>query len=162
MHLVDAELMSGGAGGKLAAESLANILAIHLLRRVLAHSRPKGGRDGVLPQARLRAVVESIEEHLVNTPTLEQMAAVAGRSPYHFARQFKAATGMSPHQYVIARRVERAKELLQGRCNLTLVQIAVRTGFADQSQLIRHFKRFVGVTPGRFSAHYCLDAPSAE
>ena len=109
MLAVDAELTAGGAGGRLAAESLANVLAVHLIRHVLAPRRAARGRDGSLPRGRLRAVVEYIEDHLDAGPTLEQMAAVARLSPYHFARQFKAATGLPPHQYVIARRVERAQ-----------------------------------------------------
>lgn len=68
----------------------------------------------MLPQKRLRAVIEFIEGHLDADPTLADMAAIAHLSPYHFARQFKATTGLPPHQYVIARRVERAKELVQG------------------------------------------------
>jgi len=78
------------------------------------------------------------------------MAAVVGLNPYHFAKQFKRATGLPPHQYVIARRVERAKQLLQGDGDLTLAQVAARTGFSDQSQFCLHFKRLVGVTPGQF------------
>jgi AraC family transcriptional regulator len=101
---------------------------------------------------RLRAVVEYVEDHLDASPTLEQMAAVARRSPYHFARQFKAATGLPPHQYVIARRVERAKQFLQGGGDLSLAEVAACAGFSDQSQLCRHFKRLVGVTPGQFRA----------
>ena len=78
------------------------------------------------------------------------MVAVARLSPYHFARQFKAATGLPPHQYIIARRVERAKGLLQENDDLSLSQVAARVGFSDQSQLSHHFKRLVGVSPGRF------------
>ena len=81
MGAVDAELTAGGAGGRLAAESLVNILAVHLIRHVLAPRRPERGRDGALPRGRLRAVVEYIEEHLDAGPTLEQMAAVASLSP---------------------------------------------------------------------------------
>jgi AraC family transcriptional regulator len=150
MLAVDAELTAGGAGGRLAAQSLANVLAVHLIRHVLAPRRPERGRDGALPRGRLRAVVEYIEEHLDTGPTLEQLAAVARLSPYHFARQFKRATGLPPHQYVIARRVERAKGLLQGGDDFSLAQVAARAGFADQSQFSHHFKRLVGVTPGRF------------
>jgi AraC family transcriptional regulator len=150
MAAVDAELTTGGAGGRLAAESLANLLAVHLIRHISAPRRPGRRRDGALPRGRLRAVIEYIEGHLDAGPTLGQMAAVARLSPYHFARQFKAATGLPPHRYVIARRVERAKQLLQGGGELSLAQIAVRAGFSDQSQFCRHFKRLVGVTPGRF------------
>jgi AraC family transcriptional regulator len=147
---LDAELTSGGAGGPLAAESLANLLAVHLIRHVSAPRRLERGRDGVLPQGRLRAVVEYIEEHLDGCPTLAQLAAVVRLNPYHFARQFKAAAGLPPHQFVILRRVERAKQLLQAGTDLSLAEVALRAGFSDQSQFSRHFKRLVGVTPGQF------------
>jgi AraC family transcriptional regulator len=150
MRAVDAEMTASGPGGSLAAESLANVLAVHLIRHVLAPPQPTRRRHGTFPRAKLRAVVEYIEEHLGACPSLEQMAAVAHLSPYHFARQFKAATGLPPHQYVIVRRVERAKQLLQLRTDLSLVEVAVCTGFSDQSQFSHHFKRLVGATPGQF------------
>ena len=112
--------------------------------------RRERGRDGVLPRGRLRAVVAYIEDHLDAGPTLEQLAAVARLSPYHFARQFKAATGLPPYQHVIQRRVERAKQLLQAGTDLSLAEVAARAGFSDQSQFTQHFKRLVGVTPGQF------------
>jgi AraC family transcriptional regulator len=152
MGAVDAELTARGAGGPLAAESLANVLAVHLIRHVLAPHRPAHCRDGALPRGKLRAVVAYIEEYLDASPTLEQMAAVARLSPYHFARQFKVATGLPPHQYLIARRVERAKQLLQGGGDVSLAQVAAHAGFADQSVFCHHFKRLVDVTPGRFQA----------
>jgi AraC family transcriptional regulator len=150
MWAVDAELTAGGAGGRLAAESLANLLAVHLIRHVLAPPQPGRGRDGALPRGRLRAVVEYIEEHLDASPSLEQLAAVARLSAYHFARQFKRATGLPPHQYVILRRVERAKQLLQAGTELSLVEVALHAGFSGQSVLCLHFKRLVGVTPRQF------------
>jgi len=149
MLAVDAELTAGGAGGPLAAESLGNVLAVHLIRHVLAPRQPARGPDGALPQGRLRAVVEYIEEHLEAGPTLEQLAAVARLSPYHFTRQFKAATGLPPHEYVIARRVERAQQLLRAD-ELSLAEVAAHAGFSDQSQFSHHFKRLVGVTPRQF------------
>jgi NAD(P)-dependent dehydrogenase (short-subunit alcohol dehydrogenase family)/AraC-like DNA-binding protein len=147
---VDAELTAGGLGGPLAAESLANFLAVHLLRHVLAPRQPTRRRYGAFPRARLRAVVDYVEEHLDASPTLEQMAAVARLSPNCFASQFQRATGLPPHQYVIARRVERAKELLQSGADLSLAEVAAHAGFSDQSQFSHHFKRLLGVTPGQF------------
>jgi len=147
--VVDAELTAGAAGGPLAAESLANVLAVHLIRHLLAPRKPWRGRDGALPRGRLRAVVAYVEDHLDAGPTLEQIAAVVHLSPYHFARQFKTATGLPPHEYLIARRVERAKQLLQGG-DLSLAEVAAYAGFSDQSQFSRHFKRLVGVTPRQF------------
>jgi AraC family transcriptional regulator len=145
MLAVDGELTSGGAGGRLAAESLANVLAVHLIRHVLAPRRLERRRDGALPRRRLR-----VEEHLDAGPTLGQLAAVVGLNPYHFDRQFKVATGLPPHQYVIARRVERAKQLLQAGTGLSLAEVAAHAGFSDQSQFSHHFKRLVGATPGQF------------
>jgi AraC family transcriptional regulator len=150
MWAVGAELTAGGAGGRLAAESLANVLAVHLIRRLSAPRLPERGRDGTLPRAKLRVVVEYVEEHLDAGPSLEQLASVAQLSPYHFARQFKRATGLAPHQYVIGRRVERAKLLLQDGSDLSLAEVAADAGFSDQSQFSHHFKRIVGITPGRF------------
>ena len=66
------------------------------------------------------------------------------------SRQFKASTGLPPHQYLIARRVERAQQLLQQDRDLSLAEIAACVGFSDQSVLTHHFKRLVGVTPGQF------------
>jgi AraC family transcriptional regulator len=78
------------------------------------------------------------------------MAAAAHLSPYHFARRFKAATGLPPHQYVIVRRVERAKQLLRQDGDISLAEVAACAGFSDQSQFSHHFKRVVGITPGQF------------
>jgi AraC family transcriptional regulator len=147
---VDAELDAGTGGGRLAAESLANVLAVQLIRHLSAPPRTTRRRDGALPRCRLRAVVEYVEENLDAGLSLERMAAVARLSVYHFARQFKAATGLPPHQYVIARRVERARRLLQGDGDLSLADVAADAGFSDQSQFSHHFRRLVGVTPRQF------------
>lgn len=147
---IDAELTSGGAGGRFLTESLSNVLAVHLIRRVMpgerAALRPRGG----LPRHKLRAALEYIEEHLDSELALDDLAAVTHLSPYHFARMFKASTGLPPHQYLISRRVERAKQLLRCGDDLSLAQVAARTGFWDQGHFTRHFRRLVGVTPKRF------------
>jgi AraC family transcriptional regulator len=150
MLAADAELRAGGLGGPLMAESLATILTVHLIRHTTGAHRLLALADGVLPRRKLRTVVEYIMENLEGSPTLEQMAAVVHLSPYHFARQFKAATGSPPHQYVIARRVERAQHLLRADDELGLAEVALRVGFSDQSKFSFHFKRMVGITPGRF------------
>ena len=151
MLAVENELLAQGMGGPLAAESLANMLAVYLIRHLLAPARLPSGPYGILPPKRLRAVVEYIMENLESKLTLEQLAAVTHLSPYHFARLFKATTGLAPHHYVIVRRVERAKHLLQQKgADLSMVEVALRVGFSDQSQFTHHFKRIVGATPGQF------------
>ena len=149
MLAVNDELTADAAGGRLVAESLANVLAVQLIRSAYAPWPPALRTAGALAQRKLHAVVEYVEEHLDAGLTLEQLAAVAHLSAYHFARQFKVATGLPPHQYIILRRVERAKLLLQGG-DLSLAEVAAGAGFTDQSQFSRHFKRLVGVTPGQF------------
>jgi len=150
MLAVDAELRAGGVGGSLLAESFANVLAVHLIRHITGPRRLKAPADGILPSHKLRTVIEYMMENLEGSPTLEQMAAVVHLSPFHFARQFKAAAGLAPHQYVISRRVERAQHLLRTNGRLGLAEVAFRSGFANQSHFCLHFKRIVGVTPRRF------------
>jgi AraC family transcriptional regulator len=150
MLAVDAELRAGGVGGPLMAESLANVLAVHLIRHTTGARRLPASADGVLPRRKLRTVIEYIMENLEDSTTLDQMAAVVHLSPYHFARQFKAATGLPPHQYVLTRRVERAQHLLRADGELGLAEVALRVGFTDQSRFSLHFKRIVGVTPRQF------------
>jgi AraC family transcriptional regulator len=144
------ELRAGGPGGRLLADSLGTVLAVHLLRHFSAPRPADVQPGGVLPKHKLLAVIDYIHEHLDAELSLDRLAAVAHMSPFHFARLFKASTGLPPHQYVIARRVERAKELLRGRERLTLAAVAVEVGFADQSHFTRHFRRLVGVTPRQF------------
>jgi AraC family transcriptional regulator len=150
MLAVDAELRTGGLGGPLMAESLANILSVQLIRHITGARRLPASAHGVLPRRKLQRVIEYIMENLEGSPTQEQMASVTHLSPYHFARQFRGATGLSPHQYLIARRVERAKHLLQADDEVCLAQVALRVGFFDQSHFSSHFKRIVGVTPRQF------------
>jgi AraC family transcriptional regulator len=146
---LDAEVRAGGPGGRLLAESLGNVLAVQLLRHFGAGSAvPRSG--GVLPRHKLRAVTEYIQAHLGAELSLDRLAGVAHVSPYHFARLFKHSTGLPPHRYVIARRVERARELLRAAHRPALAEVATEVGFSDQSHFTRHFKRLVGVTPRQF------------
>jgi AraC family transcriptional regulator len=85
------------------------------------------------------------------------MAAAAYLSAYSSARQIKLATGLPPHQYVILRRVERAKQLLQTPGDFSLAEVAAHTCFVDQSQFSHHFKRLLGVTPGQFQTRVRID-----
>lgn len=147
------ELLTGGPGGRLFAESLANVLVIQLIRQISNKQGSNGvtrGSGGRLARQTMRVVEEYIHAHLDQNIALAELANVANLSEFHFARLFKQTTGLPPHQFVIHQRVERAKRLiLAGR--LSLAQIAIEVGFSDQSQLTRHFKRLVGVTPKRFA-----------
>jgi AraC family transcriptional regulator len=149
MLAVGDELTADAAGGRLAVESLANVMAVHLIWNASVRRAKARRTDGVLPMGKLRAVVAFVEENLGDDLTLGRIAAVAHLSPYHFARQFRAATGVPPHRYVIHRRIERAQELLRDG-DRSLAEVAVSAGFSDQSQFARHFKRVVGATSWQF------------
>lgn len=141
-----AELESDGLGGRLYVESMANALIIHLLRQYSTQEKNIPTYQGGLPQQKLKEVTDYIHDHLEQNISLNELAVTVQLSPHHFCRLFKQSTGLSPHQYVILSRVERAKQLLlQGE--MALVEVAVACGFSHQSHLNRHFKRLLGITP---------------
>ncbi len=141
----------GLLGGRLYAESLAAALAITLIRDHSSLGRAaakKTAREhtGGLSRRALKEAIDYIGDNLEKDLTLAEISGAAHMSPYHFSRLFKESTGLTPHRYVIERRVQRAKELL---CSSTLpiAEIARLCGFANQGHLNRHFKRLLGVTP---------------
>lgn len=104
---------------------------------------------GGLPPGAARRVREYVEMNLGDSIDLAALATIAGLSVYHFARAFKQSAGVTPHHYLVKRRVERAQEML-ARTELPLPEIALSAGFSDQSHLARHFRQLLGVTPGQF------------
>jgi AraC family transcriptional regulator len=106
-------------------------------------------RRTALPKWRLKRVVEYIDAHLDGHITLADLAEAIGLTRMHFAAQFKIATGVRPHEYVLRRRIERAQELLRNS-SLTLVDIALSVGFQTQAHFTTVFKRFAGETPHRW------------
>ncbi len=143
---LEAEQHDGGARSgdhdRLYAESLGYALAVHLLRR---HARPLTG-DAGLPPARLRRLESYIDTHLDRELSLPALADVAGVSVSHLKTLFRRSTGLPVHQYVLRRRVERARLLLE-RGELPLSQIALEAGFAHQSHMARCMRRLLGTTP---------------
>ena len=135
-----------GLAGRLYVESLNQTLALHLLHRYSAGVRMPSPPTHGLSISQLRRVLEYINDKFSSDLTLAELAAVAGYSPAYFGRQFKEATGLAPHQYLIRCRVKRARALLEAS-TLTVAEVAHRVGFADQSHLNRHFKHLLGVSP---------------
>jgi AraC family transcriptional regulator len=95
----------------------------------------------------LARVVEYIDSQLEEPLTLQQIAQVAEISPSYFLSLFKRSTGLAPHQFLIAKRLERARALLT-QTTIPIADVAGRTGFADQSHLTRLMRRHTGLTPG--------------
>ena len=141
-----AEMESGYRGGRLCFDSLAMGLAVSLIDR---HSsvpacgeRPKMSMSG----RRMREAIGYIEDHLGGDLSLKEIADAVGISVSHFKAAFREAAGIPVHQYVIQRRVERAKTLLANK-EMSVGRVALETGFAHQSHLAHHMRRLLGVTP---------------
>lgn len=144
-HLVwalEADRSAGSPHGVLYADCLGHALAVHLLGRYRA---PRDAARG-LDRDRLRRVTDYIESHLERDLTLTELARVASLSGSHFKTLFKASVGLPVHTYVIQRRVERAKTLLQ-ESRLSAAQVALDAGFAHQSHMARCMRRVLGITP---------------
>ncbi|MFD8304207.1 AraC family transcriptional regulator [Streptomyces sp. NPDC059690] len=134
-------------GDELEAESRLTFIG----ERLRAHLRPRLPTDDLRPDPVLaRRLRELLDEHVVAGLTLDDAAALLHAHPAHLVRAFSTAYGIAPHQYLNSRRVDRARRLLlDGR---PPGEVASATGFFDQSHLTRHFRKLVGVTPGRYAA----------
>jgi AraC-like DNA-binding protein len=110
---------------------------------------PRAPRSPGGERAAVRRSREYLDEHAAENVPLQALARFAGLSAFHLCRVFGQAVGMTPHAYQTQLRVRRAKALLRAGLPITLV--AVEAGFYDQAHLTRHFKRIVGLTPGRYA-----------
>lgn len=143
------ELEHGTPYGKIFGDTAAQLLALHLLRKYCTIRYQLPNYSKKLPRQALRKVISRIHDELSNDIRLSELASESGLSRYHFARLFKISTGLSPHQYIVKCRMEKAKTLL--RCtNWTMYEIAIKSGYKNQSHFAKLFKEFVGVTPTQF------------
>ena len=148
LNLLFAEVQSGGASARLYVDSLAQALAIRFL--FLGKRRPtRSRRTAMLPQRHLLRVQELVESRLEADLTLRELASAVGYSRSHFLRMFHATTGMTPHRYVLNRRIERARRLL-GETNMSIAQVAYGCGFSSQAHLTLAFRKVCGLTPGEY------------
>ena len=141
-----AEMESGYPCGRPYLESLAYAVAVRLVHSHSSLPTEAPTVNGRLSGRKLKDVLSYIEENLGEDISLVDIALVAGLSVSHFKKMFRDSVGIPVHQYLIRRRVERAKELLV-RGELSISQIAFDTGFAHQSHLARHMRRLLGTTP---------------
>ena len=99
----------------------------------------------------LRQIIEYVHEHLSQELSLTALAEQVNLSAYHFARIFKNSLRLSPHQYVLRNRVERAKQLIANSATTRLTDIGLQVGFYDQAHFAKSFKQVVGCSPKTFS-----------
>lgn len=125
------------------ASTLAHRLAAHVLAR---YAGVRAARPGLLDPGTVDRVTDLIEARLHGPLSLDDLAAEARLSPYHFARSFALTTGSPPHRFVTSRRMDRARHLLWGT-DRPVDQVAESVGFANLSHFRRTFRRFHGVPP---------------
>lgn len=143
------EMKDGGTGSDLYVQQASEMLAAHLLRHHTRRAVDPETHTGGIPPARLQRVRDYVESHLDADVRLDDLAEKAEMSPYHFSRQFKKTVGRSPSQYVIDRRIEKARHLLEEKSWL-IGRVALEVGYESQSRFTKQFKRRVGRTPGAY------------
>lgn len=141
---LESDLAQGSPAGPLVGESLISAL----VAKLAGEDTPRVGQGA---QRLCDRAIDMIEARFAHDLSLQALADTSGLGVRQFCRAFRNATGHSPHQFVLRRRVEHAKLLVtQGT---PLVDVALQCGFADQSQLTRTFVRLVGTTPARYRSH---------
>ncbi len=143
-------LRDGSTSEGLYIDTIAQMIALHLARTCAGVARDERLRfGGTLPERRIRQLTDYIEDHLAGDVSLDRLATEVNVSPVYLARVFKTALGQAPHQYVVSRRIERAKALLREGDD-PIVDVALRSGFSSQSHLSSWFLRLVGVSPAAY------------
>lgn len=150
-QLIADEISAGEPLHGLYGDGLALSLLIDVLK--LGPSRPR--KRGALAPWQLRRATDFIREHCLRTIRLEELATMSGLSQSHFSHSFKVATGMTPHDWQMQARLDRAKDLLKSG-HLMLTAVAAETGFSDHAHFSRTFRKHVGVSPSQWKRSQSL------
>lgn len=145
------ELQQENLSNQLYIDSLANVLAVNLLRHHGATKPQLPIYEGGIPQRQLQHVLDYIDTHLDRDINLAELSRLLDISQFHFSRLFKQSVGLSPYQYLLQQRVERAKQLLK-QTDRRIVDIALECGFSSHSHLSKLFRQFTDMTPSAFRA----------
>jgi AraC family transcriptional regulator len=141
-----AEAESATPSGRLFSDSLIQTLTLHLLTHYGTSKPTKQNVTGGLSGYKLRRVKEFIDANLEDDLSLAEISSIADLSQFHFARAFRKSTGLTPQQFLMQQRIERAKDLLS-KNDLPIVEVSLRTGFKNQSHFTSLFRKFTRLTP---------------
>jgi AraC family transcriptional regulator len=148
LNLLFGEIELGGVSTRLYIDSLAHALTVRFL--FLGERTQEQARGpATLTRRKLSRVQELIESRLDAGLTLQELATAVGYSRSHFLRAFHATTGVTPHRYLLNRRIERARRLL-GDPEMSIAQVAYSCGFSSQAHLTLAFRKVCGLTPGEY------------
>lgn len=151
-----ADLNDGSPAGALYGDALATALSVYLLKRYAVRRRVPVVYKGGIPTYRLKRVLDYIASSLDTNVSLSQLAEIAGMSPHYFSELFKQSTGRTPHNYVLTKRIERAKQTLRDP-ERSVLDAGLEAGFQNHSHFSRMFRKIEGISPSRFRAD---NAPS--
>ncbi|QNI37958.1 helix-turn-helix domain-containing protein [Edaphobacter albus] len=155
-NAIHREVESGHSSGRLYTEGLVVAMTSRLIAQHSSLAQQQRMPRTALSGRRLKQVLSFIEDQIADDLSLEQIASIADLSPSHLKTLFRQAMGVPVHQYVIQRRVERARILLM-QDGLTMAEIAAACGFAHQSHLARHIRRATGLTPNTLRQKIAAD-----
>jgi AraC family transcriptional regulator len=147
-----AELKQENIGGRLYIDSLSNVLAVHLLRQYATPKFRFVVYESALSERQILQVLEYIHKYLHQDIKLADLATLLNISESHFSHRFKQAIGITPHQYLLQQRIERAKQLLK-EGDLSIMDIALLCGFSSHSHLSKQFRQLTGMTPKAYRTH---------
>jgi AraC family transcriptional regulator len=143
------EIAAGGPGGRLCYDALALQASVHILRKYASVRFKLPSSQGRFRPAHARLIEDYLEQNISRSITLEELANICNCTPVQFARKFYVHYGVRPHAYVLSRKVERACQHIR-KDRLPLKEIALLSGFSDQSHLNRIFRRHKGITPAEY------------
>lgn len=149
MQILHREKLDGFQNGPFFLDGVATALASYLVRQYSISPRIERKFMGGMSPSTLRRCIEFMDSRLDGTLRLNELARKAGLSASHFVRSFRQSTGKTPYQYLLLRRVDRAGMAMRD-CRVSLAEVALISGFADQHHLARVFRRVTGLTPSNY------------
>jgi AraC family transcriptional regulator len=140
------EIQTGCMSGRLYGELLGTALAARLVQNYAVSKPSLEFKASGLAQSQLERVIDYMKANLAQDLSILDLATLTGMSESHFSRSFKQSVGIAPYQYLMQQRVERAKQLLK-RQAISISEIALDCGFANQTHLTKVFRQMTGITP---------------